>query len=643
MAIYKVSNTVFSPLKTIQKALMKAVDNDTIQLSAGIYDEMITVSNNVTIVGNEQKETRIQGTFYIAGSSKVAFEHIAFHLNTQLIIEGDAQFMNCHFQGNDATAICAIDSGRATFINCTFDGSEIGLYIVHNSLVQLQGCTFQNGQRTHILCEQATVQLENCTLQGGQHALWLKHNARASLKHSTISQHGGTQIVVQHSILDDEYSKFTSGEGNGIFADEGSQVTLYGSEFHTHTLPQIWAKHSTLHATNCSFKNGQESAIMLMLHAEATLAHCYFQKHRLAIVQVIDHSRLNLSDCQLYECEGYGVQVRNKGIANFANALFAHNTLAQLHITKQSIASLKDCKIKKGLHVAIQIEDRSSCDMAQTLVLDHPNTAIIALQSHLGIYDSDVLRNEGNGLLAMEDCDIAIDASRFDYNGMPHIAVKHDVKLTVTDSQFKHGKAIYALTNCTLQLEHVKIEDGDSIQIELLEDCQLDMQHCTIQNGLANGIKASDHCTVKLVHCHVTKHVLPQIVIHESSLICQDSEILDGEHNGFIIEQSSDAFIQNCYIARHQYPQLWVDTRCNVDVISTQIKDGKESDIYVQNNSSIFLDQCMIQNNQSPYSIQAIDFAKVDISRSTIRNPHGQLFYSENNSTITNSLDEDYD
>ena len=105
-------------------------------------------------------------------------------------------------------------------------------------------------------------------------------------------------------------------------------------------------------------------------------------------------------------------------------------------------------------------------------------------------------------------------------------------------------------------------------------------------------------------------------------------------------ENNSEAFIQDTFISKHSFPQIWIDLESNVELKSTQLTEGSESDIYVQNRSTLHATNCIIRNDKFQFNVQAVNYSKITLEETIVDNYAGEKFYSENNSTITNLLDE---
>lgn len=146
--------------------------------------------------------------------------------------------------------------------------------------------------------------------------------------------------------------------------------------------------------------------------------------------------------------------------------------------------------------------------------------------------------------------------------------------------------------------------------------------------------------SVHIIDSQISCHKMPQIIVNDSSLVLKNSELMEGERNGLIIENHAEALIQDSFISNHMYSQLWIDSESSAEVNATQIIEGHESDIFVQNKSVLHASKCIIQNAKFDFNIQAVNFSKIYLSETMVDNSFGSKFYSENNSEISSNLDE---
>lgn len=642
MAIIKVSTSVFSTYKTVERALQKAARGDDIQLAAGKYKETLTINEHVRIFGKERGNTIIEGLILIPKGVTVTFEHVTLIPTVQIYVEGTVHFKHCLFHGEQTAVILSLYGGKATLEHCSLYGAQdIALAMLNGSYAHVTKCYFEGNGKSHFLLEQSELTLTESECTQSKHALWIKNNSVVQTENVKLHHHQGTQLIVQNGAsLVDYGSTIEHGQGNGLYATKNSNITLHGTIFMHHKLPQIWVQHSKLIAHHCILEHGLESGVMLREHTEAELNHCVMSHHKIANVQVTLESLLNMTNSQIHHCAGVGVQVREKSIVNFSDTVFAQNTLSQLLISEESIASFKGCTIKEGLQIGLFAEKKSICTLVDCHVQGHANSAITVVGAELTMIESTISGNKGNGVLAVNHTTLAVDTCKFSDNTMPHIAGKSNTKLHVHTTELIGGKAFFVLEDCDLQLNDSVIMDGGGVQIEIADRSKAEILGCRITNGATNGIKAIRDSTLHIFDSQISQHKMPQIVINDSSLIFKNSELLDGVRNGFIIENNAEAFILDSFISKHRYPQVWIDLNSTVELSATQLKGGSESDLYVQNKSSVIASHCIIHNEHFIHNVQAVNHSTIDLLATTIENTAGEMFYSENNSFITYKTEE---
>lgn len=642
MAVIKVSTSVFSTIKSIERAIEKANRGDEIQLASGKYKESLTFNKPLTIYGKEQSDVIIEGLLIIPKNVTATFHHLTLQPTVQIYVEGHAIFHNCTIDGQLTNVILSVNNGKVVLENChVYNADDVGLALLNDSRAELRDCQFEHNGKAHVLLEHSEAVVINSSFQQAKHSFWVKNESHLKIENTKIRDHTGTQIIVQnHSHVTDIGSTIEHGTGNGIYATKNCHITLHGTTIRHHQLPQVWAQLSKLEASNCDIQHGNESGIMLREHAEAQLSNCLIAHHKIANVQATVESLLNMASCQIHSCEGVGVQIREKSIVNFIHTTFAANTLSQLFITENSICTLKECTIKEGKQVGVFVEKSSNCTLVTSKIEHNANTALTVIDAELTIIQCTIFNNKGNGILGVNDAHVIAELSNFYDNGMPHIAGKKNTTITINQCEFVRGKSIYVLDDSSIRICESKILDGEGVQIEIADRTKALIKKCNILNGTGNAIKALRDSTLHVYDSQIAKHQMPQVVINDSSLIFKNSELLDGARNGFIIENNSEALIEESFISKHEYPQLWIDQESTVELKAAQLTEGLESDIYVQNKSSVIAENCIIRNDKFKFNVQAVNHSNIDLIQTTVENSFGDKFYSENNSFITHTLDE---
>lgn len=642
MAVIKVSTSVFSIMKSIDRAVEKANEGDEIQLASGKYKESLTINQFVTIFAKDQDEVVLEGMIIVPKDVTVIFQNLTIQPTIQLYVEGKAIFKNCKMNGQHTSVILSVSGGEVELEDCIIQHAlDIGVALLNNSCATIQNCLFEHNSKAHILLEHSMMNMTNSECHHSKHAFWIKNKSRVHTENIMIHHHTGTQVIAQvESHFTDSGSSITHGSGNGIYATENSVITLVGTSLHHHDLPQLWIQMSKLEARNCLIEHGKESGIMLRDKAAAELHHSVIGHHKIANVQATMESLLNMTYSQVHSCDGVGIQVREKSIVNFMETTFAANVLSQLFVTENSICTVKDSLIKEGRQVGVLVEKSASCSIVDSEISHHANTALTAINAELTLMNCEIMNNKGNGILAVNDASIMVDLCKFYENAMPHIAGKTDTHISLTQCEFIGGKSIYVIEDSSVYVKDSRIYDGEGVQIEITDRTKARIKNCQISNGTENAIKALRDSTLHIHDSQIYKHQMPQIVVNDSSLIFKNSELYEGAQNGFIIENHAEAFIQDSFITNHLYPQLWIDLDSSVELKSTQLTEGAESDIYVQNQSSVYADNCIIHNDKFNFNVQAVNDSTIDLHQTMIENTFGEKFYSENNSFITHLLDE---
>lgn len=642
MAIIKVSTSIFSAIKTLERAMTKAKRDDEIQLASGQYKESIHFHETVALKGKNKRDTTIEGLFIVPKHTTIIFEQLTIIPTAQLFIEGRAVFKNCLFQGAQTSVILSVSNGEVELEDCTVEqAKDVGMALFNKSEATVKNCLFKENGKSQLLLENSHLTIEDSELTDAVHSMWLKDEATIKSVGNHIHHHSGTQIVVQErSAWIDSSSILSHGKGNGIYATADSTVTLLGSHLHHQQLPQIWMQESNLNAKDCFIEHGEESAIMLRDHASAEIISCTIAHHKIANIQAVKESHFVIESSQLYSCEGVGVQLREKSIANFLDTTFKEHVLSQLFITEQSIASLKGCTFKDGKQVGILLEKGGNCTIVDSSLIGHHNTAITVIDGELTAIDCELAHNGGNGILAVTNAKVQIEGCRMYENEMPHIAGKTNALITIRQTELLKGKSLYVIDQSSLTATDCKIHHSDGVQIEIGDETEAKLTRCTISDGKTNGFKVLRNSHLELDDCQISNHTLPQIVLNDSSLMMKNSELLNGERNGLIVENNSEAFIQDSFITKHVFPQIWIDLASSVELKDTQLTEGAESDIYVQNKSSLHAYNCIIRNDRFQYNVQAVNYSNITLEDTLVENSFGKIFYSENNSVITHSLDE---
>lgn len=621
----------------MKSVLNKAKSNETIHLLSKRYKESICFEKDVTLVGDSYGNTMMEGIFIIPKDIRVTFQHVTIAPTAQLYIEGEAIFEHCTIQ-SDADVLIAVHGGYIKGLHSTFSGAkDVAVALLNNSNGIFEHCTFHHNGKHHLLVKGSKVFLETCQFSDASQGIWVTSKSFMQSKNCYFSHHQDTQMLVEESTYIDYKSTIERGKGTGLVADHESNVTFNATILYSHARSHALIQNNSIfNAKHCTFLYGNEHGLEFC-NAEGNLYHCEISQHQKTNVQVLKKSRLHLEQCEIHSGHEHGLVVSKESIVNCNETILKHHQAAQMVITEKSICSMKDCVILNGGHIGLMVEKKSECMLAQCKVIQNDNSAINVNDAILKAFYCEISENNGNGILAITHSKIEVDGCKFVQNQMPHIASKTKVKIHVANSNFYKGKSLFLLQRCEIHAINSKFHDSMNVQIEMNEHSTGKFEHCQIYDGKSYGVKVMNNSNFFLYHSQIYQHDMAQIVVNDSSVILKDSEIYQGKRNALFIQNHSEVYIQESFISKHLQSQIWIDDESTLELLSVQLTDGAHSDLHAQNQSKVYVENSIIRNDKYRYNVQALNNSKIEIVKTVVENKYGDVYYSENNSSINNS------
>lgn len=288
-----------NPYLTIGKGISSVDSNGTINIANGQYTGVgntnITISKNMTITGQSQSGTIINGTgtnwiFHINSGLNVVIQDLTIVNGNATYggaIENDAgsalTVNNCTFTGNKATNGGAIGNHGDTLTvnNCTFTGNKAnyGGGAIDGTLLTVNNCTFAgNNASTEggaiqswntLIVTDSTFTGNYAGLYGGAILNWLNCNmTNCTFTINKANYEGGAIYNNNEGILNVTGSTFTgnnaTSDGGAIFNGGTSNIngcTFTGNEA---TYGGVFHNDGTLTVSGCTFNGnsgGQGGAV----------------------------------------------------------------------------------------------------------------------------------------------------------------------------------------------------------------------------------------------------------------------------------------------------------------------------------------------------------------------------------------------
>ena len=625
----------------MKRAIQKSKKGDQVKLSPKVYRESIQFDKDVLISANGEEETVMEGIFIIPKSVQVTLQNVTISPTSQIFVEGNLKLDNCRLIGNKTEVLLSVNEGVIHLEKCELSNArEVAVALMNRSKAVFKNCIFHSNGKMQLLIDQSEAIIEKCELTNAKHGIWLKNESKLYSDKNHLHQHKGTQIIVDQSVFEDFGSVIERGNGNGVYGLNHAEITLQSSTLRFQQLPQIWIEESVFNGHHCLIQNGKESGVYLADFSEATITYCEISHHSKENVVISNKTRVNIEHSHIHSSNGIGIKLIKESIANFNETIIKYHKLSQVYITDQSICSMNQCIIKEGYYIGIFVDKKSNASLVRSEVSKHENSGFTLIEAQLNLYESEVLDNKGNGILAIEHSTVDIEHSRMFDNYMPHIACKTNVIITMSQCELFNGKSIFAVNKSEIFIFNSSFYNCDQVQIEVSDHSTAIFEHCQITNGGSYGIKITRNSISNFINSQISHHDLAQIVVNDSSLIIHKSELSEGKRNALLIQNQSEVFIGDSYIAKHMKPQIWIDFESTVDLDGVHMSDGHQSDLLAQNRSAIYVSDSIIRNDKFRYNVQAMNYSKINLKKTIIENKLGEVFYSENNSLITTTMDE---
>ncbi|MFC5558570.1 right-handed parallel beta-helix repeat-containing protein [Ureibacillus thermophilus] len=633
--IRSIYNMIFSKWKTLKNSLVQANQGEEIQLQGKKYKESIQINKDVTIIGDKNGQTILEGMFIIPKNIRVTFRNVTITATAPLYIEGEALFEQCTIKGN-IDVLMNVNGGYVKGVDSEYKkAKEAAIALLNNASGVFIQCNFHHNKKTHLLIKNSKAFLEECKYSYAIKGLWIADRSFTQTKKCHFFQHSESQIFVEHSTYFDFQSSMERGEKFGIIAKNDSDINLHSTKLFSHASTQLFIDNSRVNGKHCTIQYGHECGFILQ-EGEGFLSYCEISNHPNNNV-VAKKSLLHVEHCQIHSGNESGLIASKESIVNCCETLIKDHLSTQVIITEKSICSMKDSFITNGRHVGVCVEKRSECMLMACHINQNNNSAFNVDRAALKVYRCEISENNGNGILAITHSKVEVDSCLFKGNHMPHIASKSKVKIYISHSDFHSGKSLYLLHRCELLAQHSKFHDSMNVQIEITEHSTAQFEHCQIYNGKSYGIKVIKNSHLFFYHSQIYEHDLAQIVVNDSSVILNNSELYKGKRNGLFIQNHSEVHIQESFISKHSQAQIWVEQKSSLELLSVQLTDGKHSDLHAQNLSKVYVENSIIRNDQYRYNVQALNNSIIEIVNTIVENKYGDVYYSENNSSINNS------
>lgn len=304
-----------NPYQTIGKGISSVEENGTLQIAKGNYsgtgNTNLTINRNMTIIGQNQNKTIINGTgtnwiFYIDSGVNVTLINLTLTSTTTgnggaIYNKGNLTVSNCTFTNNTAANGAAIFNYNGTInVNgCTFANNVAntigGAIFNYKGTINVNSCTFTGNaadEAAGAICNNGNLTATNCNFTGNN-ALWA--GAIYNVDSAIITLSGcnftgnnatyGGAITNYLSTLNMSGCNFTGNNASwGVILNYGSNSAgLNSCTFTGNTASYggaVYNYYSTIILNGCTFKDNDATtsggAIYNGLDSTLNMSNCTF-------------------------------------------------------------------------------------------------------------------------------------------------------------------------------------------------------------------------------------------------------------------------------------------------------------------------------------------------------------------------------
>jgi predicted outer membrane repeat protein len=210
--------TTKKPKKTIQNAINTARSGDTIQIAKGTYKENLKIRKNITLNGNNQKDTIIDGQGYCCA---IILKGIVVTISHFTLQNGCSPGINNHGKLNIKSSTIIKNKGLALFNDGTLS--------IKDSKI-----TKNNAGITNYPSGKVDIYNSKITSSGGISNGGIMNIKKAAITNNTADDGGGIWNCGKLTLKDSTIANNIAGKGGGIYSDNGG-VYLDNSTINNNT------------------------------------------------------------------------------------------------------------------------------------------------------------------------------------------------------------------------------------------------------------------------------------------------------------------------------------------------------------------------------------------------------------------------
>lgn len=599
--LFHVTKSPHARYGTLQAALEVAQDGDVIEVS-GTYDEAIAVTKKIVIRGQSACFTN-----KVRISKEAQLENIQFR-HTVEVTHDHVGFINCGFQPESGPAL--ITRGETLLLQCHIQKGTTGVDAY--ATTTLQGCTIQH-THTGISAKDVSITMEHCTvldsaafgvsIVGGE---LLMHDVKVLRCAQSNIQLNRTQASITQS------TSKNSINGAGLWAMNGSTVSLIKSELSNNAKPNVSISHSQLFIEQCQLLNSNQCGIWMEKQSKAHVVDCTISHNVYANIE-LSESMIKLANCAIEHSTADGFYATKRSIAHITDCQFHHNAGCNI-VYIHSEGSIMNCTIHDAMKNGILLDNHARISLKQSKLFRNAYAAVTLSDSEIDVDNCDFFDGAQSGIWCKEKGSATVRNSHFHEQQGAHLIIEHHSTLTLTRCKLQKAQqnGVWARHNSRVVVNDCKIADcfypgigGSQSTIEVTKT--------TIENNREHGIWLKEGSVATIRDCDIQGNGYCNISSDDSDLTLIDSRLSDAKEYGMILKEHSNSVVERTSIRTSGYDNMYVASMAVLEMHDSSCEYAERDGLYVHSNGSAVVENSHFAHNKQYGFYEKADAANVEI------------------------------
>ena len=293
---YKKDSTEEKIVFSIQKAIDKAREKDTIEIPETVFYENIYINKSINLIGKNKEKSIIDGR----KQSSIIF------INSDEVTIKNLTIRNSG--GKKDESGITINSDKNIVSDCIFYRSRTAIKLDNSKENIISNCFFQdNGEG--VFCDNSERnEIVNCQIRNSAFGIYLENSRKNIIKNSYIHTNG-LGIYVRNTLETEIYDSAicdNNQDGGGVWAFNSKNLKIKNCNLN-HNGAGVKLEKTDADISNCDLEYNMYNTLRLIDVEKTNISNCNIIKS-LRTAVYLQNSNCEIKNCNLYGNRLYGIE-----------------------------------------------------------------------------------------------------------------------------------------------------------------------------------------------------------------------------------------------------------------------------------------------------------------------------------------------